>query len=216
MSKSFVEGAAPYGVIISIKHFAFNDTEINRSGIGTFMTEQKAREGELRCFQATVESGLCHGAMTAYNRVGCIASNAHEGLIKNILHEEWGFVGLVSEDFIMDPNYVHLKEAVMNGVTMSCNTGDNTAAAVAEKYSYWTVENVGKDAKLLKALKEDMKKQAYALANSNAMDGYAPSTHLENVNTWYDNALMAAKIIGAVLTILCLFAYYRADRKSVV
>ena len=212
MSRSFVEGAAPYGVIISIKHFAFNDTEINRSGIGTFMTEQKAREGELRCFQATVESGLCHGAMTAYNRVGCIASNAHEGLIKNILHEEWGFVGLVSEDFIMDPNYVHLKEAVMNGVTMSCNTGDNTAAAVAEKYSYWTAENVGKDAKLLKALKEDMKKQAYALANSNAMDGYAPSTHLENVNTWYDNALMAAKIIGAVLTILCLFAYYKAGK----
>ena len=62
------------------------------------------------------------------------------------------------------------------------------------------------------ALKEGMKQQAFALANSNAMDGYAPSTHLENVNTWYDNALNAVKIIGAILTILCLFAYFKAGK----
>ncbi len=32
-----------------------------------------------------------------------------------------------------------LKEAVLNGVTMSCNTGESTMAAVSGYYPYWTL-----------------------------------------------------------------------------
>ena len=49
-----------YGVIIAPKHLAFNDTEINRTGISVFMTEQQARENELRGTQAAiVENAQC-------------------------------------------------------------------------------------------------------------------------------------------------------------
>ncbi|MCR5452915.1 MAG: glycoside hydrolase family 3 C-terminal domain-containing protein [Lachnospiraceae bacterium] len=214
MAAEFVSGGKEKGLIVAIKHFAFNDTEINRSGIATFMTEQAAREGELRCYQKSVEDVGTLGVMTSYNRVGVIADNAHTGLLTNILRGEWGFKGLMSEDFIMDPNYVHLKEAVVNGVTMSCNTGDNTMQAVSEKYPYWTVKNVEKDAVLTNALKQVMTYQAYALANSNAMDGYSSSTHLEKVNTWYDNLFMALKVIFALLTLLNLVMYVRATNKK--
>ncbi len=54
----------------------------------------------------------------------------------------------------------------MNGVTMSCNTGDNTMAAVSEKYPFWTVEAVSQDTTMMTALKQAMKYQNYALANS--------------------------------------------------
>ena len=47
-----IEGAQKYGVIAAPKHIAFNDSEVNRTGVATFMTEQKAREGELRAMQA--------------------------------------------------------------------------------------------------------------------------------------------------------------------
>ena len=124
-----------YGVIIAPKHLAFNDTEINRTGVSVFMTEQQARENELRGTQGIVENAHVLGVMTAYNRVGITQDNAHTGLTKNILRNEWGFQGLISEDFIQNANYVVLKEAVLNGVTMSCNTGDNTMAAVSEKVS---------------------------------------------------------------------------------
>ncbi|MBP5254398.1 MAG: glycoside hydrolase family 3 C-terminal domain-containing protein, partial [Lachnospiraceae bacterium] len=116
-------GAQKFGVIAAPKHVAFNDSEVNRTGVATFMTEQKAREGELRAMQSCFEDAKCLGAMTAYNRVGCYTDNAHPTLLKNIVRGEWGFLGLMSEDFIMDPSYVTLKEAVINGVTMSCNTG---------------------------------------------------------------------------------------------
>ena len=207
---AYVSGGMEYGLIVAPKHFAFNDTEINRSGIAVFMTEQAAREGELRGTQSCVEDAGCLGMMTAYNRVGIIADNAHSGLLSDILHGEWGFKGLMSEDFIMDANYVCLKEAVMNGVTMSCNTGESTAAAVAEKYSYWTVDNVSQDAQLMAALKQAMLYQAYALANSNAMDGMSSSSHYESVRTWYDNVLTGAEVVFGLLTAYSAVRYGQA------
>lgn len=211
---AYAAAAMEYGVIIAPKHLAFNDTEINRTGVSVFMTEQQARENELRGTQGIVENAHVLGVMTAYNRVGITQDNAHTGLTKNILRNEWGFEGLISEDFIQDANYVVLKEAVLNGVTMSCNTGDNTMAAVSEKYPYWTVEAVSQDTTMMTALKQAMKYQNYALANSNAMDGMASNTKLVSVRTWYDNALTAVQIVFAALTVLAAAMYVLDERKS--
>lgn len=211
---AYAAAAMEYGVIIAPKHLAFNDTEINRTGISVFMTEQQARENELRGTQGIVENAHVLGVMTAYNRVGITQDNAHTGLMKNILRNEWGFQGLISEDFIQNANYVVLKEAVLNGVTMSCNTGDNTMAAVSEKYPYWTVEAVSQDTTMMTALKQAMKYQNYALANSNAMDGMTSSTKLVSVRTWYDNALTAVQIVFAALTVLAAAMYVLDERKS--
>lgn len=209
---AFVAAGLEYGCLIAPKHLAFNDSEVNRTGVSTFMTEQQARENELRGTQACVESAGALSLMTAFNRVGIIASNAHTGLMMNILHKEWGFTGLISEDFIQDANYVTLKEAVMNGITMSCNTGDNTIEAVAEKYSYWTVSSVGQDAQLMAALKQAMTWQAYALANSNAMDGMSSSSQLVSVRTWYDNLLTGMQIGFGVLTLACAALYVKSAK----
>ena len=211
---AYAAAAMEYGVIIAPKHLAFNDTEINRIGVSVFMTEQQARENELRGTQGIVENAHVLGVMTAYNRVGITQDNAHTGLTKNILRNEWGFQGLISEDFIQDANYVVLKEAVLNGITMSCNTGDNTMAAVSEKYPYWTVEAVSQDTTMMTALKQAMKYQNYALANSNAMDGMASNTKLVSVRTWYDNALTAVQIVFAALTVLAAAMYVLDERKS--
>lgn len=211
---AYAAAAMEYGVIIAPKHLAFNDTEINRTGVSVFMTEQQARENELRGTQGIVENAHVLGVMTAYNRVGITQDNAHTGLTKNILRNEWGFQGLISEDFIQNANYVVLKEAVLNGVTMSCNTGDNTMAAVTEKYPYWTVEAVSQDTTMMTALKQAMKYQNYAIANSNAMDGMTSSTKLVSVRTWYDNALTAVQIVFAALTVLAAAMYVLDERKS--
>lgn len=211
---AYAAAAMEYGVIIAPKHLAFNDTEINRTGVSVFMTEQQARENELRGTQGIVENAHVLGVMTAYNRVGITQDNAHTGLTKNILRNEWGFQGLISEDFIQNANYVVLKEAVLNGITMSCNTGDNTMAAVTEKYPYWTVEAVSQDTTMMTALKQAMKYQNYAIANSNAMDGMTSSTKLVSVRTWYDNALTAVQIVFAALTVLAAAMYVLDERKS--
>lgn len=211
---AFISGGKEYGVIIAPKHLAFNDTEINRTGVSVFMTEQQARENELRGTQAAIEDAGALGVMTAFNRVGITAANAHTGLLKNILRGEWGFKGLESQDFIMNPNYAVLKEYALNGGTMTTFTGENTMAAVSEKFAYWTTENVGQDTELMSAIKQAMTWQAYALANSNALDGMASSTRLVSVRTWYDNALVAVQVVFAALTVLAAAMYVLNDRKS--
>lgn len=214
LASSYIATGKEYGVIIAPKHFAFNDTEINRSGIATFMTEQTARENGLRAVQSVVEDAGTLGMMTTYNRIGITAGNAHYGLLMNILRGEWGFSGLMSEDFIQDANYSVLKEAVHCGVTMTCNTGDSTMEAISAKWDYWTTENVSQDAQLMQDLKNVMTWQNYAIANSNAMDGLNETSTIESVNTWYDNALLAAQIVFAVLTLACVLMYVRNMKKE--
>jgi beta-glucosidase len=164
--------------------------------------------------QSAIEDAKCLGVMTAYNRAGVYTDNSHTGLIKNILHGEFGFYGLISEDFIMDPGYVCLKEAVQNGVTMSCNTGDNSLEAVAAYYpaAGWNEATVGADATVQQALKEAMKMQNYAIANSNAMDGLVASSHLVTVKTWYDNLLTGLTVGSAILFVLCAFMLFRSRK----
>ena len=52
----------------------------------------------------------------------------------------------------MNPNYAVLKEYALNGGTMTTFTGENTMAAVSEKFAYWTTENVGQDTELMSAI----------------------------------------------------------------
>lgn len=211
---AYIAKGKEYGCLIAPKHFAFNDTEINRSGIAAFMTEQKARENELRGTQACIEDIQALAVMTTFNRVGCTAGNAHYGLLMNILRGEWGFRGLMSEDFIQDANYSVLKEAVHCGVTMTCNTGDNKIEAVSAKWPYWTVENVSRDAQMMQDLKNVMLWQNYAIANSNAMDGLSESSRVVEVRTWYDNALTAAWAAFLVLTLLAAAMYIKNAAKE--
>ena len=211
---AIIEAGHEYGVLIAPKHLAFNDTEINRTGIAEFMTEQAARENELRGTQSCIEDANALAVMTAYNRVGCVTSNAHTGLLLNIVRKEWGFKGLMSEDFIQDPTYTKIRMAVHNGVTMTCNTGDNTMAAVEAVWPYWSVENASKSEELLTDLKQAMLYQNYALANSNAMDGMSTSTHIEKLNTWYDNLITGLRIGFGVLTVLCAAMYLLGLKKK--
>lgn len=56
MAVAVCKGAVKKGLMMEVKHFAFNHQEMNRVGVSTFMTEQGGREGDLRAFQ-----GACAG-----------------------------------------------------------------------------------------------------------------------------------------------------------
>lgn len=208
-----VKTSLPYGLILAAKHYAFNDTEINRMGVAVFMNEQKAREGELRAAQMGVEDGKILGMMTGYNRIGVRTTNAHTGLAYNVLREEWGFNGLLSQDFIMDNEYKNLRQSAINGVTMTTSTGDDSIAAVKKQWPYWNDKDVAKDSVLSAALKRNMTWQNYAIANSNAMDGLNTTSRLRRVSTWYDNVLRTITIVSGVLATASAVMYIISRRK---
>jgi beta-glucosidase len=99
MAGSETLGAREKGLVVYIKHFAFNDQETHRSGqLHTYMSEQTAREIYLKPFEAAVKVGGATGVMTAMNYIGDVYVSASDELITQVLRNEWGFNGTVLTD----------------------------------------------------------------------------------------------------------------------
>ena len=107
-----------------------------------------------------------------------------------------------------------LKEYALNGGTMTTFTGENTMAAVSEKFAYWTTENVGQDTELMSAIKQAMTWQAYALANSNLANRYNSTAHIEQQATWWRIAYVALIAASAVLMVTFGALYVRSGSKN--
>ena len=89
------------GVHVVMKHFALNDCEQDRIGLGVWVGEQAAREIYLKAFQAPFEDGNANGTMVAYTRWGCIWSGGNKGLMSGIMRGEWGSQGLTITDNVL-------------------------------------------------------------------------------------------------------------------
>ena len=198
LALNYAQGGYSKGLITAGKHFAFNDQETNRNGVAPFMTEQKARELELRGFQIAFEGGML-GTMTAFNRIGTTFVSAHEGLIDGILRGEWDFKGYIVTDLVNPATYMTYKESLAAGTT-----NFDSVDIKEEWYSYLSHEGntLGGDAKLLTRLKEALHHTLYALANSNRMNAVNTAAKVIEVNNWWRISYKSATWGG--LGLLCL------------
>ncbi len=203
MGAATVAGALEYGVLVGPKHFAFNDQETHRSGVAPYMTEQKAREGDLRAFQGAFEDAGALAAMTSFSRIGATPVNGSYALLQNILRGEWGFKGLLSTDMVNNTGYFRPEMCIYSGVTMMADfsTGE-TMEQVTESWPYMTTELVTKDEKLIDAARENMKYQLYAFAHSAAQN-----VKTERVTPWWESVLNIATYASAALSVVFLITY---------
>lgn len=99
MSAAMVSGAQSCDIIVTMKHYALNDQEINaRTGVFIWVNEQTLREIYLRPFEITVKEGKVTGVMSSFIHLGYKWAGGSEELLKKILRDEWGFVGVVTTD----------------------------------------------------------------------------------------------------------------------
>ena len=95
-----VSGAKDMGVYSYVKHFVVNDTEYNREGLFTFLTEQTLREIYLKPFEIMIKEGGGNALMTSMNRLGRVWSGANYGVMTEIVRDEWGFCGSAVTDWM--------------------------------------------------------------------------------------------------------------------
>ncbi len=177
------------GVHVCMKHFALNDCEQDRIGLGVWLNEQSAREIYLKAYEAPFEKGNANGVMVAYTRWGTTWSGANKGLMTNILRKEWGSNGLSITDNVLT-TYVNGVDGIMAGVSIY----DAMLPYVTNQLPKY--EN---DAVIVDAMKTASHRNLYALANSIAMNGIGENTTVVRTIPSLILYIRAADIISVVL-----------------
>ena len=86
------------GYYVTIKHFACNNQEDNRTHVSSNVSERALREIYLRGFGMAVEAGA-KSVMTSYNKLNGIYTPNSYDLCTKVLRNEWGFDGVVMTDW---------------------------------------------------------------------------------------------------------------------
>ena len=170
IGKAEVSGIEEKGVRVVMKHFALNDCEQDRIGLGVWLNEQSAREIYLRAFQGALENSQAggNGVMMAYTRWGAQWSGANAGLVKGILNEEWQCNGLQITDNVLS-TMVNGIDGVLGGTT----TYDSMLSFMVTNNG---LAKYTKDPIIVSAMREACHHNLYAIANSQAMNGIGPNT----------------------------------------
>lgn len=228
----FAIGALEYGLVAAPKHYAFNDQESERGGVSPYMTEQRAREIELRAYQIAFEAtkydtddynaGM-RGLMTSFSKIGGVECTASVGMNTNILKKEWGFKGYAVTDIYDDTD---LYGAVLNsGVTCFDTRGisgfygsttlenDSTFATQVDGSSVSSTLLNG-DANLQQHVKESAHNILYVMAQSNLMNRYNSTTRIIQSMTWWRAAYIALIAVSGILTVACGAGYVFSVRKK--
>ena len=87
------------GLGVSLKHFCCNNTEDNRNGISSNVSERALREIYLKGFEIAVKKSHPKTVMSSYNMLNHIYTANRHDLLTDILRSEWGFEGLVMTDW---------------------------------------------------------------------------------------------------------------------
>ncbi|WP_056393882.1 beta-glucosidase family protein [Arthrobacter sp. Soil761] len=93
-----IEGIAGEDMIPTVKHFALNNQENNRSEVSVTIDDQALHEVELPGFAAAVDAGA-GSVMCAYNKVNAEHSCGNNALLNDILKTQLGFQGWVMSDW---------------------------------------------------------------------------------------------------------------------
>lgn len=83
----------------TIKHFALNNQEDNRSHCNSHCAERAIREIYLKGFEIAVKTAAPLSLMTSYNLLNGLHTANYKELLTDVLRSEWGFEGLVMTDW---------------------------------------------------------------------------------------------------------------------
>jgi beta-glucosidase len=109
---AYVEGVQSNGVGATVKHFVANDSETDRFNVDARVDERPLRELYLAPFEAIVGAGVW-AVMAAYNSVNGVTMTEHP-MLREILHDEWGWDGLVMSDWFATRSTVPAANAALD------------------------------------------------------------------------------------------------------
>lgn len=203
MSQYEIAAIQEKGVDVVMKHFALNDCEQDRIGLGVWLGEQAAREIYLKAFQAPIEQGNGNGVMMAYTRWGCTWSGGNKNLVTGILRGEWGSLGKSITDNVLT-TYVNGVDGILAGTSYF----DAMLPYVTKQ-----LPDYKNDPVIVAAMKEACHHNLYALVNSSGMNGVGPDTTIKPHDIKIVVISRTIAIVFSALFVLSLVLWILGKRK---
>jgi len=209
LAAAAVSGAGDQGMFCYLKHFALNETDTGRSQlICTWADEQTMRELYLRPFEIafrearmTVRYSGEDGAMqsrvmragtavmASQTCLGTQLGHTNRALLTDLLRGEWNFEGMVISDYWTWNGDNHRDLAMRNG----CDTYLNMPMPFL-----WSISDYD-SATSRAAMRQAIHNTAYAVVNSNAMQGAVPGSTFKVSPASWQYAIWAITAVAALL-----------------
>ena len=125
MAGGLIRGIQSAHMISTVKHFAVNDQESQRTTVDVTIAPEAMRVSDLLAFEFAYERGRPTSVMCAYNLVNGRWACENDYLLNKVLKQDWGFKGFVMSDW----GAVHsTADAANNGLDQftgfpCCDTG---------------------------------------------------------------------------------------------
>jgi beta-glucosidase len=99
MAGGLIQGIQSTGMISTMKHFAVNDQESQRTTIDATISPEAMRQSDLLAFEIAYEKGRPASVMCSYNLVNGRWACENDYLLNKVLKQDWGFKGFVMSDW---------------------------------------------------------------------------------------------------------------------
>jgi beta-glucosidase len=99
IAAAYIQGVQSQGVIATVKHYAANNSELDRNHLNSVLDERTLREIYLPVFEAAVKEGHVGAVMNSYNLLNGQHATESRFLNIQVLKQEWGFRGILMSDW---------------------------------------------------------------------------------------------------------------------
>lgn len=99
MAGALVDGIQSNHIISTVKHYAVNDQESERTTLDVTISAEAMRESDLLAFEFAIEKGKPGSVMCSYNLINGRWGCENDYLLNKVLKHDWGFKGFVMSDW---------------------------------------------------------------------------------------------------------------------
>jgi len=99
MAGALIDGIQSNHIVSTIKHYAVNDQETQRTSLDVTISAEAMRQSDLLAFELAMEKGKPGSVMCSYNLINGRWGCENDYLLNKVLKHDWGFKGFVMSDW---------------------------------------------------------------------------------------------------------------------